>query len=136
MKRFIDNELLEPEQVADMDRLAEPERQANLLLHLRRDRQRQLRRRIPGGEIEQQEQDQADDKQRRNRNERPPDGVDQHPADVSGPAPGCPWRGPAVRARERQSLARTQCHRIRYQSAMFQISLSQVFNRTPPSECA
>ena len=117
MQRFVDEELVEPEQIAHMHRLAESEGLANLLLDLHRDRQRQVCRGIARREVKEKEQDETDEQQGRNSERQSADGVVEH---AVRPSP--------VPTRKR--------HWIRCQSAMFQISLSQVLSRTPPSELA
>ena len=74
VQRLVDEELLQPQQVADVERLAEAEADADLLAHLGRDGQRQVRGRDrPATRSSSSEDDEADDQQRRDREEQPPE---------------------------------------------------------------
>jgi len=59
-------------------RLTQAEALADLLPHFRRHRQRQLSRRVAGGEVQQQEDDQRDEDQGRDGHQQSPDRESQH----------------------------------------------------------
>ena len=78
VERLVDEELLHPFGVADVEGLPEPQRLANLLARLRRDGKRELAGGIIGREIEKGEEDEADRGQRRHREEQTADDVVDH----------------------------------------------------------
>ena len=96
VQRLVHEELLQPLQVADVERLAEAEADADLLAHVGRDGQRQVGGRVAGREVEQREDDEADDEERRDREQEPPDRVSEHrPLRAMRPARA----GPGARVR-------------------------------------
>src|SRR5690606_12400709 len=82
VQRLVDEELLQPFQIPDEEGLVEAERGADLLANLGRDRQGKVPGRIVRRQVEKCEDDKADDQQRRNCEEQPPDRKSEH-ADVS-----------------------------------------------------
>ncbi len=75
---LIDEELLQPFQIADRKGLAEAERLLDHLAHVRRNRQRQIGRRIARREIEKGEDDEADEQEGRDRDQYAPDRILKH----------------------------------------------------------
>ena len=63
MQRFIDEELLKPEQKAYVKGFPQSEGKTDFLPHLRWDGQGELSRRITRGQVKQQKQHQTDEKQ-------------------------------------------------------------------------
>src|SRR5690606_12403590 len=92
VQRLADEKLFQPQQVADVNRLAQSEREPDLLPYLRRNSEGYLRGRIARREIEQQEYGETDEEKRRDRQQQPPNDVSQHMPEASSPTGGAPRR--------------------------------------------
>ena len=108
-KRLDREELVEPFREGNVPGLSHAERLAHPFLDIGRNRQRHLRHRISGSKLQEKEDDEADEQQRRHAQEQASDRVGQHGWDRGG---GAGRARPIIRVSFRSCTSR-KCSTIR-----------------------